>query len=234
LSAPPKTVLRASAEEGEAIRAAVRAPDLALLGPRSVVAGEAHVAGLTALLADEAVSGPIYDLPRPITEANVRAWVEETRRLQAKGEAVLVVSLDEAGEVAGYSRFTVWPQRSSAEIAGARRADRQNAGSGKAGAAGSFNWMFEALGVRLIGVTAAKDNPRSARVIEAAGFRPMGERDCVRPDGSVRPSLYWEMTREAWRARAAGQRSESVGATSVANRVMEASVSARDRPPTSK
>ena len=61
--------------------------------------------------------------------------------------------------------------------------------------------MFESLGVRLIGLTAALDNVRSARIIEGVGFVPMGERDGVRPDGTVRRSRYWEMTREAWRAR---------------------------------
>jgi RimJ/RimL family protein N-acetyltransferase len=77
----------------------------------------------------------------------------------------------------------------------------QNAGAGKAGAARSFGWMFDSLGVRLIGVTAALDNVRSARVIEAAGFTPMGDRESVRADGTVRRSRYWEMTREAWKAR---------------------------------
>ena len=205
MSAPPKTVLRATPEEAAAIRASVRRADLGGLGPASVVAGSEHVVGLVELLSDPAVSGPIYDLPRPIDVDRIVAWVAEAARLQAIGEAVLVVSLDAAGVVSGYSRFTVWPDLSSAEIAGARRAEAQNAGSGKAGAARSFDWMFETLGVRLIGVTAALDNPRSARVIEAAGFMPMGERDSRRPDGSVRPSLYWEMTREAWRARAAAK-----------------------------
>ena len=204
MSAPPKTVLEASPQEEAAIRAAVRDPDLSGLGEGSAVATAAHVPGLVVLLSDPAVSGPVYDLPRPINAETVLAWVEDTARLQQAGEAVLTVSLDEAGEVAGYSRFTLWPERSSAEIAGARRADRQNAGSGKTGAARSFGWMFEALGVRLIGVTAARDNPRSARVIEAAGFTPMGERDSVRPDGTIRESLYWEMTREAFRARFGG------------------------------
>ncbi len=205
MSAPPKTVLTASPEEEAAIRQAVRAGDVRGLGLLSEVAGPQHVTGLTTLLADPAVSGPIYDLPRPITRESIAAWVAEAGRLQLAGEAVLVVSLDEAGDVVGYSRFTVWPERSSAEIAGARRADRQNAGSGTAGAARSFNWMFETLGVRLIGVTAALDNPRSARVIEAAGFTPMGERDSLRPDGSVRKSFYWEMTREAWRSKWGGR-----------------------------
>jgi RimJ/RimL family protein N-acetyltransferase len=52
--------------------------------------------------------------------------------------------------------------------------------------------------VRLVGLTAALDNIRSAKVIEAAGFRPMGERLSQLPGGGVRRSLYWEMTREDW------------------------------------
>ena len=32
------------------------------------------------------------------------------------------------------------------------------------------------------------------------GFNRMGERDAIRADGTVRRSLYWEMTREEWQA----------------------------------
>jgi RimJ/RimL family protein N-acetyltransferase len=109
--------------------------------------------------------------------------------------------MDDAGAIGSYSLITVWPDRSSAELVGAQRADLQNSGVGSRGAARTFGWMFDVLGVRLIGLTAALDNVRSARVIEAAGFVDMGERDSVRPDGTVRRSRYWEMTRDAWRAR---------------------------------
>ncbi|MBB3891348.1 RimJ/RimL family protein N-acetyltransferase [Phenylobacterium haematophilum] len=194
MSAPPRTVLQVSPEEEAAIRAAVRSAG----GPAMIIAGPEHVAGLTALLADPKVSDPIYDLPRPINETNVGRWVEESEALRQKGECLLTVSLDEAGEVAGYSRFTVWPDRSAAEIAGARRADRQNSHGGKAGVARSIAFMFENLGVRLIALTAALDNVRSAASIDAAGFRRMGEIDSVRPDGTTRRSLYWELTREEW------------------------------------
>lgn len=47
-------------------------------------------------------------------------------------------------------------------------------------------------------LTAATDNARSAKLIDRIGFVRMGERDAVRPDGTTRRSLYWEMTREAW------------------------------------
>ena len=194
MSAPPVTVLQATPQEEAAIRAAVRGAG----GDDLVVAGPQHVAGLTAMLADPRVSDPIYDLPRPITEESVARWIEQSEALRQKGECLLTVALDEAGEVAGYSRFTVWPERSAAEIAGARRADLQNSHAGKAGVARSIAFMFEVLGVRMIALTAALDNVRSAASIDAAGFRRMGEVDSVRPDGTTRRSLYWEMTREEW------------------------------------
>jgi RimJ/RimL family protein N-acetyltransferase len=193
MSAPPKTVLTASAEEAAAIRAAVRAVPM--------FAGPEHVDGLLRLFLDPQVSDPIYDLPRPFTRESVAAWVAESEALRQEGRCILLVGLDEAGEVSGYSRYTVWPERSSAEIAGARRADLQNSGAGRSGVAQSAAWMFEVLGVRLIGLTAALDNIRSAKAIDGAGFRRMGEVESVRPDGTVRRSLYWELTRDEWRLR---------------------------------
>lgn len=192
MSAPPKTVLTASAEEEAAIRAAVRRAE------GRVVARPEHVAGLTALLSDPRVSDPIYDLPRPFTPESVGKWVADSEALRQAGECILAVNLDEAGEVSGYSRISVWPDRSSAELAGAARADRQNSGGGRSGVARSIAWIFEVLGVRLIGLTAALDNVRSAKAIDGAGFRRMGERESMRPDGTMRRSIYWELTKEEW------------------------------------
>lgn len=192
MSAPPKTVLTATPEEEAAIRAAVRSAE------GRTIAGPEHVQGLLTLLSDPRVSDPIYDLPRPFSLESVGDWVARSEALRQAGECILSVNLDEAGEVSGYSRITVWPDRSSAELAGAARADRQNSGNGRSGVARSIAWMFEVLGVRLIGLTAALDNVRSAAAIDGAGFARMGERESVRPDGSVRRSLYWEMSRDQW------------------------------------
>lgn len=198
MSAPPKTILHATLEEASAIREAVRRADVSALWPGCVIAGPEHVDGLVELLSDPRVSDPIYDLPTPISQETIAAWVREAMALQQAGEAILIVAPDNYGRVFTYSRFTIWPERASAEIAGGFRAEAQSAGAGKAGAARSFAWMFRELRVRLICATAALDNIRSARVIEAAGFEPMGERLGVRADGSSRRSSYWELSREDW------------------------------------
>jgi RimJ/RimL family protein N-acetyltransferase len=192
MSAPPKTVLTATPDEAEAIRAAVRHA-----GGRPAV-GPEHVAGLLELLQDPQVSDPLYDLPRPITFDNVALWVAQSEALRQEGRCILVLNFDEQGRIAGYSRVTIWPERASGELAGARRADLQNSGSGRTGVAQAVAWMFEALGLRLIGLTAALDNARSAAAIDGVGFRRMGEVESVKPDGTTRRSLYWELTRDEW------------------------------------
>lgn len=195
MSAPPKTVLTVTPEEADAIRHAVRSvADRPIAGPE-------HVDGLLALFSDPRVSDPIYDLPRPFTRESVAKWVADSEALRQEGRCIVSVSLDDAGQVAGYSRFTVWPERSAAEIAGGRRADLQNSGSGRQGVAQSVAFMFEVLGVRLIALTAALDNIRSAKAIEGAGFKRMGEVESVRPDGTTRRSLYWELSRDEWLRR---------------------------------
>jgi RimJ/RimL family protein N-acetyltransferase len=202
VTAPPKTVLQASAEEEASIRAAIRAArGIETLGGWRVPAERSHVSAVTRLLADPRVGGPIYSLPRPITEAAVAVWIDGFVAARARGDALLMLTLDEEGEAIGYTNATVWPAQASGEIGGAMRADRQGAGEGGAGALRTFGWMFETVGVRLMCLTAALDNVRSQKLIDAAGFVRMGERDSVRPDGGMRRSIYWEMTRDQWRAR---------------------------------
>lgn len=200
MSAPPKTILHASPAEEQAIRAAVRSADPATLGPGRVLASPVHAEGVLDLLSDPAVSDPIYDLPRPLTRATVTGWIAEAEALRTRGEALLILTVTPDARVMGYSRITVWPDRASAELAGAIRAGLQNTGSGGAGAAHTSGWIFETLGVRMMCLTAALDNIRSTRLIDRAGFRRMGERDGTRPDGTIRRSNYWELTRLEWNA----------------------------------
>lgn len=199
MSAPPKTRLYVTPEEAGAIRAAVIAADPSGLGGDCTEASDSDVQALTHLLADPSLSNAIYDLTSPITLETVSAWIAGARAKRQRGEALLTVRRAADGTIYSYSYFTVWPKLGAAEIAGGFRAEHQGAGLGKTGARRSFAWMFEAFKVRLICVTAALDNVRSARVIEAAGFLPMGERQSRRADGSERRSRYWEMSIEQWR-----------------------------------
>lgn len=198
MSAPPKTVLEATTAEMEQIRQAVRTCRPETLGPGRVIARLDHAASALDLLSDPAVSDPIYDLPRPLTLQTVSDWIEESIRLRAAGEAVLFLTMAPDGMATGYSRITVWPERSSAELAGAIRAGLQSAGAGGSGAAHTIGWIFETLRVRLICLTAAIDNVRSTKLIDRMGFRRMGEREAIRPDGTTRRSHYWELSRDEW------------------------------------
>ncbi len=201
MSAPPDTVLEVSAEEAEAIRAAVLAADLATLGPGRSLAGPADAADLLAFLLDPEVSDAIYDLPRPFTLDSVGVWIAESEALRLQGRRLLILTRDETGVIVGYSCVSVWPDRSAAELAGALARSRQSGGQGGAGALHTFGWIFDTLGVRMMCLTAALDNVRSAKLIDAAGFVRMGTREAVRPDGTTRTSIYWEVTTDQWRAR---------------------------------
>lgn len=200
MSAPPDTVLDVPAEEAEAIRQRVRTVDPKSYSPQSQIATLADAAGMLALLSDPRVSDPIYDLPRPFTLASVSRWIEEGLAMRQRGEGLLFANR-EGDDLVGYSKITVWPDRSAAELAGAKSASRQNSGTATKqgpGGYGAFAWMFRTLGVRIVCLTAALDNVRSIRMIDAAGFRRMGERDAVRPDGTARRSVYWELTAAEW------------------------------------
>ena len=152
----------------------------------------------------KATGGKEFAGDRRLSEKELQTiakWVADSEALRQAGECILAVNLDDEGQVSGYSRFTIWPECASGELAGARRADLQNSGGGRQGVAHSIAWMFEVLGLRLIGLTAALDNIRSAKAIDGAGFVRMGEVESVKPDGSVRRSLYWELTLDEWRKR---------------------------------
>jgi RimJ/RimL family protein N-acetyltransferase len=201
VSAPPDTVLEVSEEEAAAIRAAVLAADLSTLGPGRSLADPADAADLLAFLLDPEVSDAIYDLPRPFTLDSVGRWIAESEALRQEGRRLLILTRDEGGILVGYSCVSVWPDRSAAELAGALARSRQSGGQGGAGALHSFGWIFDTLGVRMMCLTAALDNERSTRLIDAAGFARMGTREAVRPDGTTRTSHYWEVTRDQWKAR---------------------------------
>jgi RimJ/RimL family protein N-acetyltransferase len=152
-------------------------------------------------LSDPAIHGPIYNLPRPLTVATVRSFIETKLEDRVRGEGLLFLRFDEAGEVIGYSEFGIWPEWGAGDLGGALRADQQGKRAGVAGAKRSFTWMFKSLHLNLIVATGAIDNIRTARMLDGLGFERKGEITNTRPDGTQRRSNVWELARDDWFAR---------------------------------
>ncbi|NBC20045.1 MAG: GNAT family N-acetyltransferase [Alphaproteobacteria bacterium] len=202
----PITRRAVSPQRAEQIRQAVRGATA--LPPRSGgtsrLARESDTPALLAFLSDPAVHAPIYSIPRPLDSDRVRGFINAHIAERALGTGLLFLNLTETGEIAGYSDIQVWPRWAAGELTGGLHPARQGDGEGTSGAAASFAWMFDALGLDLICETAAPDNVRTARLLDGLGFRRMGEVSSTRPDGTTRPSRVWEITRWEWAAR--GQR----------------------------
>ena len=194
----PLTRNAVSPGTAEAIRAAVRA---ATQMGGSRLARLEDALGLFALLSDPLVHAPIYTLPRPLTEASVAAFIAIHLEERAAGEGLLFVREGEDGQVMGYSDVQVWPDWGAGELGGALHPSLHGKGAGGRGAAASFAWMFEALGLDLLCETAALDNVATQRMLDGLGFRRMGQTLSTRPDGTTRASLVWEMTRAEWAAQ---------------------------------
>lgn len=184
-------------ETAEAIRCAVR---VATAMGDSRLARSEDAAGLLALLSDPAVHAPIYTLPRPLTLGSVEDFIDTHFLEREVGIGLLFVREGEGGQILGYSDVQVWPDYGAGELGGALHPSLHGQGSGARGAAASFGWMFEALGLSLICETAALDNVATQRLLDGLGFRRMGEVTSTRSDGTSRASLVWEMTRAEWDA----------------------------------
>lgn len=197
----PLTRRPASDEKAEKIRSVVRAAAFPAGAARRLARLE-DAAAIYALIADRRVSDPIYTLPRPPTLEAARRFIERHLAETLRGEGLLILEFDADGAIAGYHDVQVWPQWAACELGGAIRPDLQSAGAGGAGAAAAFDWLFKVVGVDLICETAALGNIRTRKLLERIGFRQIAEIESELPDGGVRPSLYFEMTREEWDQRA--------------------------------
>lgn len=198
----PITRVPVSAERATRIRSKVRATR-----SMPVDVGTARIAHVDdaelflGFLSDPAVHAPIYTLPRPLTLATVREFIEKHMIEQQAGEGMLFLCFDGAGNIVSYNNIGVWPQWAAGKMGGAVHPERQGTGSGTRGAAAGFGWMFDVLDLEIICETAALDNVRSARLLDKLGFDRVGQITSYRDDGTSRPSLVWEMTRSSWRDR---------------------------------
>lgn len=194
----PLTRNAATPEKADAIRAAVHA---ATQMGESRLARPEDAGGLYELLADPKVFAPIYTLPRPLTRETVAAFIDHHLAERKAGIGLLFVREGEDRRIMGYSDVQVWPHWAAGELGGALHPSLHRQGAGGRGAAASFAWMYDTIGLDLICETAALDNVATQRMLDGLGFRRLGEVASTRPDGSTRASLVWEMTRDEWAAR---------------------------------
>jgi RimJ/RimL family protein N-acetyltransferase len=158
---------------------------------------------LAGLLAHESIGPRIYTMPNPINTKTMTAFIEDHLAQRERGEGILFVSFNDAGEATAYFDVELWPQWSVAKFGGAVKAERQGRGFGGACGLAAVEWCFDQLGVARICETTARDNDRSIRLLSRLGFHQLGEVVSRRPDGTTRPSIYWEMERaERYAARA--------------------------------
>lgn len=197
----PKTRTYVSSEEAERLRAFVRQAELMngrIAGAR--VARPEDAPALAGLLAHETIGPRIYTMPNPINAETMAPFINDHLLQRARGDGILFVSFNGQGEATAYFDVELWPQWSIAKFGGAVKAERQGRGFGGACGLAAVEWCFDQLGVARICETTARDNDRSIRLLSRLGFVQHGEVVAIKPDGSTRPSLYWELEREAWDA----------------------------------
>lgn len=199
MAEPPDTVLQVEADEADAIRRAVRGANR-IVTPYGVYlpATPDDAGALFELLADERVSGPLYTIAKPVTRDWVEKWIRTHEEERAHGEGVLLLARDASGRISGFADAQIWPERSAAELGGGIRADLQSSSLGGRGAGALFNWLFRVIGVRLLAMTNAVDNIRTAKLLAGLGFERRADRLCVTANGGERASMYWELLRDNW------------------------------------
>lgn len=203
----PKTRICVSSEEAERLRSVVRRAEIMggrIAGAR--VARPEDARALADLLSHESIAPWIYTLPNPITSETMDAFIADHLLQRARGEGVLFVAFNPAGEATAYFDVELWPDWSAAKFGGAVKPERQGRGFGGACGLAALEWLFDVLGVNRICQTTAPDNQRSIRLNARLGMMQMGEVMAERPDGTLRRSLYWEIARTSWVAARAMKR----------------------------
>ncbi len=198
----PKTRTCVSNEEAERLRDFVRQAELMngrIAGAR--IAKPEDAEALAGLLAHETIGPRIYTMPNPINATTMRPFIADHLMQRARGDGILFISFNGQGDCTAYFDVELWPQWSIAKFGGAVRAERQGRGFGGLCGLAAVEWCFDQLGVARICETTARDNDRSIRLLSRLGFIQHGEVISVRPDGTTRPSLYWELERDAWDAQ---------------------------------
>jgi len=190
----PDTKIETSAAEAAQIRATVQKLDR-IEATGHQLARPDDAADLLDLLADPQVNGPLYTIPTDVDLPWVQNWIDQHLREREEGTGLLFITRGPTGSVDGFSDIQIWPDYAAAEMGGGLRPGLQGQSRGGQGAAGMFMWLFQDLGIKLLAMTCAEDNIRTQKLLTRIGFTQGKSRISVGPDGTTRPSLYFEMLR---------------------------------------
>lgn len=131
----PKTRTCVSNAEADRLRTFVRGAEFMngrIAGAR--VARREDATALAGLLAHESIGPRIYTMPNPINSDTMRGFIDDHLMQRARGDGILFVSFNGAGEATAYFDVELWPQWSIAKFGGAVKAERQGRGFGGAAA----------------------------------------------------------------------------------------------------
>ena len=126
----PKTRQAVPVAEAERLRDFTRTAEFMnrwIAGAR--VARTADAAALAGLLCHESIGPRIYTMPSPINAETMTGFIADHLEQRARGEGILVVSFNAAGEATAYFDVELWPQWSVADLAGRAGWRRSNGAS---------------------------------------------------------------------------------------------------------
>ena len=191
-----------SAARQEEIRNRVRAIEF-LSGAETVseLATLNDAEALCTFLSHPGVHAPIYSLPTEFNNSTISSFIAQHLAQRERGEGLLFVRKNITGEIIGFSEVKVWPQWAAGELTGALRPDHQSKGQGTAGVKTTFGWMFPRSDWILFAPRPRRIISELKKLLTALGFAFKGVVDRERPDGTMRPSKVWEMTRSNWHSR---------------------------------
>lgn len=165
--------------------------------------GRHHLDDLAQVAFDEALWR--YTLARPIDRAGLEAWLDAALVNADAGTEVPFATVDRAsGRTIGSTRFlAIIPEHRRAEIGWTWVATSwQRTGANREAKRLQLEHAFETLGANRIEFKTDSLNEKSRTALAALGatFEGIFRNHMIMPDGRLRHSAYFSVTREDWPA----------------------------------
>lgn len=143
---------------------------------------------------DPQIAQMVYIHPQPFTQKHAKAWCDRANK-GAKEESEWLFSVFEkdSGSYIGSINLEHYDAKArKVEIGYWLAAPFRGKGYAREILSGALSFAQEGTKIDMIYATTATFNPRSSELLIRAGFEKVEEISCRKPDGSDRPSLYFE------------------------------------------